>query len=173
MHSDLWIFGYGSLVWRPDFPFAESLPAFVRGRARRFWQGSTDHRGVPEAPGRVVTLIEDPGSTCWGVAYRVADECRDEVLQTLDHRERGGFDRSDLEVTLRRPSTHRVCAITYIASSANPNYLGPAPTSVIADQVRSAHGPSGPNVEYVLCLANSLERLGVEEDPVFDLAALL
>ena len=173
MEPDLWIFGYGSLVWRPDFSFAERCAGFIFGRSRRFWQGSTDHRGVPDAPGRVVTLIDEPGSTCWGVAYRVAGECRDGVLRELDIRERGGFDRSDVEVTLRRSDDRQICAITYIALPENPNYLGPAPAHAIAAQVRIAHGPSGPNVEYVQRLAESLRGLGVTEDPVFEVAELL
>ena len=72
MSRPLWIFGYGSLVWRPDIPHDERRPAWIRGFARRFWQGSTDHRGVPEAPGRVVTLVRDEAARCWGAAYRVA-----------------------------------------------------------------------------------------------------
>jgi cation transport protein ChaC len=81
--SDVWVFGYGSLVWRPDFPFAESRIATIEGWERRFWQGSTDHRGVPDAPGRVVTLVEAPGAVCWGRAYLIGASSRDEVTQML------------------------------------------------------------------------------------------
>ncbi|HJK98062.1 MAG TPA: gamma-glutamylcyclotransferase, partial [Polyangiaceae bacterium LLY-WYZ-14_1] len=71
MSADLWIFGYGSLVWRPAFAYVERRPARLRGFARRFWQGSTDHRGVPGAPERVVTLVEEPSLEVGGTAYRV------------------------------------------------------------------------------------------------------
>ena len=73
MREALWIFGYGSLVWRPSFPFAERRGAWIDGFARRFWQGSTDHRGVPGAPGRVVTLEHATGARCFGAAYRISD----------------------------------------------------------------------------------------------------
>jgi len=173
MERDLWIFGYGSLVWRPDFPFAEACAAVAAGWKRRFWQGSIDHRGVPEAPGRVVTLVESPGDSCAGVAFRVARQQRDGVLAKLDSRESGGFDRREVSVTLRRPCTTRVRAVTYIAPASNPNYLGPAPADVIAAQVRASRGPSGPNSEYVLRLADSLRALGLEDEHVFALAGLL
>ena len=173
MGDDLWIFGYGSLVWRPDFVFVERCAAFVGGWSRRFWQGSTDHRGVPSAPGRVVTLVEEPETVCWGVVYRVAADARDAVLVRLDARESGGFDRCSVEATLRRTPNESVSALTYIAPPGNPNYLGPAPNVEIARQVRGSHGPSGSNLEYVVRLADFLRELGVDDDPVLELATLL
>ncbi len=73
-HDEVWLFGYGSLIWKADFPFLERRPAHIHGWARRFWQGSHDHRGTPEAPGRVATLVREPGAVCHGMAYRIAPE---------------------------------------------------------------------------------------------------
>ena len=98
MTPPLWIFGYGSLVWRPAFPFLEQRPALVHGFSRRFWQGSTDHRGVPGAPGRVVTLLSRPGSSCWGMAYRIEAGDAAAVFAQLDGREIGGYDRCDVDL---------------------------------------------------------------------------
>jgi cation transport regulator ChaC len=178
MDGSLWIFAYGSLIWRPDFEFGERRPGFIEGWSRRFWQGSVDHRGVPAAPGRVVTLAREPGERCWGVVYRVAAQQRAAVLDNLDHRERGGFDRCEVEVRFDSsdpdsPDPGSVAAITYVAPPTNPNYLGPASMAAIAEQVRGSHGPSGSNAEYALRLAESLEGLGVEDDHVFELAAKL
>ena len=166
----LWIFGYGSLVWRPAFRFEARAHALLRGGARRFWQGSTDHRGVPGAPGRVVTLVADPRGQCWGTAYRVAPAHRAEVLAALDGREKGGYRR--FRVTLELEGETR-SALTYLAMPDNPNYLGPAPLCAIAEQVRRSHGPSGANREYVLCLAEALRAIPAEDSHVFALEALL
>ncbi len=168
-----WVFGYGSLVWRPAFPYLERRPGYIRGWARRFWQGSTDHRGVPEAPGRVVTLISAPQHRCWGIVYRVASDAWDQVIETLDHRERGGFDRKRVTVEFRGAEHAAVEARVYGATERNPNYLGPAADSEIAAQIRSAHGPSGPNTEYALELAAALRSIDADDDHVFSIADLL
>jgi cation transport regulator ChaC len=165
-----WVFGYGSLVWRPAFAHAERAPARVHGWARRFWQGSTDHRGVPGAPGRVVTLVRDTTAVCWGVAYRVAPADADEVLARLDHREQGGYDRERVEVELDAPGG-RVEALVYLATHENPNFLGPAASDAIARQVVAAVGPSGPNPEYVLRLAEAIRAHRAHDPHVFEIEA--
>ena len=170
MTRPLWIFGYGSLVWRPAFPHVERRAGCIEGWARRFWQGSTDHRGLPGAPGRVVTLVAEPRAVCWGVAYRVDARDRQAVLATLDHREQGGFVRREVEVCLREPDAGSVGALVYVAGADNPNYLGPAPVSEIAAQVRRSVGPSGPNRDYVLRLAEALRALRAYDAHVFEVA---
>jgi cation transport regulator ChaC len=165
----LWIFGYGSLVWRPDFAHEERRAAWIDGWARRFWQGSTDHRGVPGAPGRVVTLVREPSARCWGAAYQVARAQRDEVLATLDHREQGGYERLELTVHLDAEGHVQAPALTWIATEENHNYLGPADAAAIAAQVHASHGPSGPNRDYVLRLADALRELGADDPHVFEI----
>ena len=169
--APLWIFGYGSLVWRPAFAYAERRPAYLQGYARRFWQGSTDHRGVPGRPGRVATLIRESGTRCFGMAYRVAVEDARAVLSNLDHRERGGFARHLLPTHLvdgaDSGAPERVEALVYWATPDNPEYLGPASIDAIARQVLGCVGPSGPNVEYVTELAAALREMGAHDDHVF------
>lgn len=169
----MWIFGYGSLVWRPAFAHEERAPAYIVGWARRFFQGSTDHRGVPGAPGRVVTLLPSAEERCWGMAYRVHPRDRDEVLERLDHREKGGYARHDVSLVFQdgRPDVDQ--ALVYVATPDNESYLGPAPLEAIAAQVRQSEGPSGPNDEYVLELAAALRALGASDPHVFALAALV
>ncbi len=168
-----WIFGYGSLLWRPEFPHLEQRPAFVRGWTRRFWQASTDHRGVPSRPGRVVTLVPEPGAVCWGMGYRLDPEQLDGVLATLDWRERGGYQRHDVALLFEHDATQGEPGLMYVATPANPNYVGPRELSEIACQVRSAHGPSGANLDYVLRLADALRRMAAEDVHVFALERLL
>ena len=166
---DLWLFGYGSLMWRPGLEYREGHPAVIDGWTRRFWQGSTDHRGVPEAPGRVVTLVPEAGARCHGVAYRVAPDVGEVVLAGLDHRERGGYARIELTVQLLHDPPRLATARTYLATPDNPEYLGPAPVPAIAEQILRSHGPSGPNVEYLLRLADALRELAADDEHVFAL----
>lgn len=166
-----WVFGYGSLVYRPAFDHIRREPGWLSGHARRFWQGSTDHRGVPGAPGRVVTLVPDARARCWGMAYEVADAQREAVLAKLDHREQGGYERHLLPVRLSGPRV--VDALVYVATADNVDYLGPATLAEIAAQVRGAHGPSGSNRDYVLQLAAALREHGASDPHVEALAGLL
>jgi cation transport regulator ChaC len=168
--SERWVFGYGSLVWRPAFAFEDRAPGFVRGFSRRFWQGSPDHRGAPDDPGRVVTLVPDASAVCWGMAYRVAVPAWEEVVRALDDRESGGFERYELSVRFRDGARAPVEALVYVAAEGNPNFLGPAPMSEMVRQVRRARGKSGTNADYVQRLAVSLRDLGAEDEHVFALA---
>ncbi len=169
----MWIFGYGSLIWRPDFEWVEREHGYVRDWQRRFWQGSTDHRGVPGAPGRVVTMLRAPGQTVWGTAYRIEGEVRDRVLRDLDHREKGGYERHELTVWSRHDKELLDRALVYVATRENPHFLGPEDPHQMAAQIVRSHGPSGPNLEYLLELERSLrEDLDVEDEHVFELAAL-
>ncbi len=172
MASDpFWLFGYGSLIWKPDLPYSDRVPARLPGWSRRFWQGSHDHRGLPDAPGRVVTLIESAQDRCDGVAYRVPADAAATVLAGLDHREKNGYERH--RVKLETSSGEALEALIYVAAPGNFAWLGPAPLAAIAAQIARAQGPSGSNREYLQRLAESLRTLGSDDDHVFALEALL
>lgn len=167
----LWIFGYGSLLFRPGFPHEERLPAHLPGFVRRFYQGSPDHRGTPERLGRVVTLERSPGARCGGVVYRVAERDAVAVLAALDVREQGGYER--LRVTAELDGGGQVEAVTWVASPDNAYHLGPAPLSELVAQIGAAMGPSGSNRDYVLRLDRTLRELGIEDPHVGEIAAAL
>jgi cation transport regulator ChaC len=107
------------------------------------------------------------------MAYRVAQQDRSDVLQRLDQRESGGFERAEVEVSLKGRDSEPCRALVYVAEVGNPNYLGPAPIETIAEQVSRCQGPSGPNREYVLRLADALREMGASDDHVFALARLV
>jgi glutathione-specific gamma-glutamylcyclotransferase len=161
-HGDtVWVFGYGSLIWKADFPFLRRRRARICGWTRRFWQGSHDHRGTPEAPGRVVTLVPAPGVECVGVAYLVTPQ----VFDHLDHREKNGYAR--IATGFRFDDDSGVEGLVYVAAEGNEAFLGPADESDIARHIAAARGPSGSNSEYLLHLATALRELGAEDAHVF------
>ena len=166
-HHSVWLFGYGSLIFKADFPFLERRPASIIGWTRRFWQGSHDHRGTETAPGRVATLVPEPGAVCHGMAYLITPE----VFGHLDHREKNGYLRLATDIHFEDGS----CAegLVYIATAENAAFLGAASERDIALQIAAAHGPSGPNKDYLMELAQALRDMDKEDAHVFEIERFL
>ena len=162
-HHSVWLFGYGSLIYKADFPYLQRRPASIAGWTRRFWQGSHDHRGTPDAPGRVVTIIEEAGAICHGMAYLVTPE----VFTHLDHREKNGYLR--LAIPIAFDDVDQVEGLVYIATPDNTAFLGAASEQEIARHIARSAGPSGPNSDYLNHLASALRELGRHDQHVFDI----
>jgi cation transport protein ChaC len=160
-HHRVWLFGYGSLIFKADFPYIERRPASIAGWSRRFWQGSHDHRGTEAAPGRVVTLAPEPGAACAGMAYLISPE----VFAHLDHREKNGYLRLAVDIGFDDGGSEE--GLVYIATKDNAAFLGDAPERDIARQIASSSGPSGPNRDYLIELADALRALGKDDAHVF------
>lgn len=172
-HLDsVWLFGYGSLIYKADFDYLDAKPACIYGWERRFWQGSHDHRGTPQAPGRVLTLVETPGARCVGMAYQVTPD----TFEHLDHREKNGYLRVFTPLHWLPSSDNSESGnsgqgetegVVYLASADNEAYLGPASDVEIAAHIARSRGPSGPNSEYVLKLAQALRDMNEHDEHVF------
>ncbi|KAJ3228308.1 hypothetical protein HK099_004301 [Clydaea vesicula] len=174
----MYIFGYGSLIWKVDFPYQERHPCYVKGFVRRFWQSSSDHRGTPEKPGIVLTLIpydiykeyykkddffkSEEDDLVWGVVYKIRDEDIDAVISHLDHREKGGYEQFTTKCYLKNLQV--VDATIYVASHLNVGFLGPASKETIARTIAISYGPSGLNKHYLLGLRNCLRLFKESND---------
>lgn len=169
---DVWVFGYGSLIFRADFRFEQRRIARLSGYARRFWQASPDHRGTPEAPGRVVTLIADPAASVIGAAYRIPRASVAMVLAALDERERAGYVRIEAEIEFLDEPPGSARAFVYLARRENPSFAEQTDLELAAI-IRVAIGPSGDNASYLRNLAAALRELGDEDAHVFELLRLL
>lgn len=164
-YDEIWLFGYGSLIYKVDFPYLEKSPAYILGWERRFWQGSHDHRGTVEHPGRVVTLIAQDAVRCDGMAYKVTAE----EFEHLDHREKNGYLRHEVPLMLVNDCGETVTktGLVYIAEENNSAFLGYASEQEIARHIANSRGPSGENSEYLQRLADALRELGAEDKHVF------
>lgn len=118
-----------------------------------------------------MTLVLEPDAVTLGMAYRVRGEVFDDVIARLDHREKGGYERHEVE--LHTLDGEVVRALVYLASKENESYLGPAAPEEIAAQIVRSRGPSGPNDEYLLRLEAWLREMGEQDAHVFELAALV
>ncbi len=160
--ESVWLFGYGSLIYKADFPYLQRRPARIHGWQRRFWQGSHDHRGTPQAPGRVATLIPVEDAHCAGMAYEVTPD----VFEHLDHREKNGYLRFFTPFEWLNGGGS-VEGLVYVADASNAAWLGEADEQEIARHIARSEGPSGHNSDYLLRLAESLRALGEQDDHVF------
>ncbi|GAA0852407.1 gamma-glutamylcyclotransferase [Aliiglaciecola litoralis] len=161
-YDEIWLFGYGSLIYKVDFPFIEKVSASIKGWQRRLWQGSHDHRGTPDNPGRVATLIPAGKATCVGIAFRVTHE----VFDHLDHREKNGYLRHEVDIFFNGSSLVKK-GLVYIASQDNKAFLGHLHDKELAEHIHRSSGPSGENRDYVFQLADALRAMNVVDEHVF------
>jgi cation transport protein ChaC len=172
-HEDLWVFAYGSLIWRPGFDFAERVPARLIGAHRALCVYSFVHRGTPERPGLVLGL--DRGGACRGIAYRVRAARRSDTLAYLRAREQvtSVYRECVRAVALPGHAEARVPAVCFVVDRGHPQYAGKL---TLADQlhlVRQGHGVSGPNRDYVMATVSALETLGYRDRDLHLLAQRL
>lgn len=169
--GDLWVFGYGSLMWRPGFDFEERLPATIRGLHRALCVWSHVHRGTPDRPGLVLGL--DRGGACRGVAFRVATGRRAETIAYLRAREQVTGVYIETVQRARLADGRAVEALTYRADRRHPQYSGRLDEGALLSIVRGGVGVSGANPDYVLATQDHLVELGIHDAMLERLAKAL
>jgi glutathione-specific gamma-glutamylcyclotransferase len=171
--GDLWVFGYGSLMWRPGFQFIEQVPARLIGEHRALCVYSFDHRGTPEKPGLVLGL--DRGGACRGIAFRVAAEHRSSAVEYLRAREQttNVYREVMRSVWLENEPRERVSALAYVVDRGHVQYAGRLPLAEQLRHVIQGHGRSGNNRDYVLSTVKSIEAQGFRDGPLHQLALML
>jgi cation transport protein ChaC len=168
----LYVFGYGSLIWKPGFAHAGLHPALLRGFHRRFCIWSRSYRGTPEAPGLVLGLAR--GGACRGVAFRVPAVQAAKVLAYLDEREMTGGVYHRRRVPLRLLDTGETKqAVAFVADRHAPAYCAALTPEAMAEAIARGHGIMGPNREYLLNTVAHLRELGVRDAGLDRVAALL
>jgi len=171
--ADLWVFGYGSLMWRPGFEFIEQVPARLIGEHRALCVYSFDHRGTPEKPGLVLGL--DRGGACRGIAFRVAARQRFETIGYLRSREQttNVYREVTRSVWLENEARVRVSALAYVVDRGHVQYAGRLSLAEQLRHVQQGHGRSGNNRDYVLSTVKSIEAQGFRDDQLHQLAMML
>lgn len=161
--GDLWVFGYGSLMWRPGFTFEERVPARLIGLHRALCVYSFVHRGTPEKPGLVLGL--DQGGACRGIAFRVTKALRAETLSYLRAREQVTkvYRETMRSVLLAGEPERRVEALVYVVDRSHTQYAGRLAAEEQLHLVRQGRGHSGANRDYVLATVKELEAQGCRD----------
>jgi cation transport protein ChaC len=170
---DLWVFGYGSLMWRPGFAFEEARRARAIGYRRCFCIYSVHHRGTARRPGMVLGL--DRGGVCAGIVYRVSAANAAATIAYLRSREQvnGVYREAHLPVEIIEGENREVTALTYIVERAHPSYAGRLPLAVQARLIRGAQGISGLNLDYLISTLRHLADLGIREPDLERILALI
>ena len=157
----LWVFGYGSLMWRPGFAYARRCKALLRGWRRSLCVFSHVYRGSPERPGLVLGL--DRGGACPGVAFEIDAALREATIRYLREREQVTAVYVERIAPVTLESGERVHALTYVADRLHGQYAGRLDREAMLEYVRAGQGQSGDNVEYVLETYDHLREMGVRD----------
>ena len=161
--GDVWVFAYGSLMWRPGFPYRECVHATLHGYRRGFCLYSVHYRGTARRPGLVLGL--ERGGECEGLAYRVAAADADEPLAYLRAREQvtGVYREKLVNVSLKGHPLEGVLALTYVAEQRHPSFAGLLPLPQQARIIRGAAGSSGTNIDYLINTLQHLDMLNIRD----------
>jgi cation transport protein ChaC len=165
--GDLWVFGYGSLMWDPGFDYVRSQPALLRGYHRAFCVTSTRYRGTPERPGLVLGL--DRGGSCRGIAFLVPDADVEPVLHALWEREMPGRVYSPRVVSIDLGGA-RASALTFVADRGQDGYMGRLEVDEMARTIAECSGARGPNADYLFNTLRHLDAAGIRERRLYALA---
>lgn len=170
---DLWIFAYGSLMWRPGFEAEEVVHARLVGWRRSFCIYSRFHRGSDRRPGLVLGL--DRGGMCEGIAFRVSASNARQTLRYLREREQVGsvYREALVPVTLLTGERPEVMALAFLVERAHPSYAGDLPLAEQAHVIRGGIGRSGNNIDYLASTLAHLAALGIRERPLERLQAIV
>ena len=156
-----WVFGYGSLMWRPGFAFVERQPAMLHGCRRAFCIYSVHHRGTPERKGLVLGLA--PGGAVRGAAFRVADADWAQVYAYLKEREQPTETYVEAEIHVGLADGRRVKALGFLSDVAHPQWAGRLGFEEQAQLIAGARGLSGRNIDYLRDLVEHLRHDGVRD----------
>jgi cation transport protein ChaC len=167
----LWVFGYGSLMWRPGFDYVERELAWLRGYHRALCIYSHVHRGTPQRPGLVLGL--DRGGSCRGVAFRIEAAKAEATLAYLRAREQVTSVYVERRVRIRLDDGREAQAITYVVDRRHVQYAGKLPLETILEHVRAGIGQSGDNPAYVLNTHRHLAELSLRDDVLAHLVRAL
>jgi glutathione-specific gamma-glutamylcyclotransferase len=159
--GDLWVFGYGSLMWRPGFEYLARSKATIQGWRRRLCIYSHVYRGTAERPGLVLGL--DSGGYCAGVAFHVAARLREPTIRYLRDRELVTAVYREIFVPAKLESGTEVEALAYVAERDHSQYAAPMDRDRLLELVRQGVGRSGRNAEYVLNTHSHLEDMGIRD----------
>jgi cation transport protein ChaC len=161
----MWVFAYGSLMWRPGFEFIDRRIGLLRGYHRSLCVYSHVHRGTPEKPGLVLGL--DRGGSCRGVAFQVSDEREEATRAYLRKRELVTNVYRERELPVRLDSGGVIRALAFVVDVNHPQYAGRLPADQLLALVRQGVGYSGDNGDYVTSTHDHLHELGFV-DPTLD-----
>jgi len=167
--EDHWVFGYGSLMWRPGFDYLERIGALLHGRRRAFCIYSVHHRGTPQRPGLVLGLAE--GGSVRGVAYRVAAKDWPDVYAYLQAREQPTETYVEAKVRIALADGRSVDALTFISDQTHPQWAGDLEASAQAEAIAGASGLSGRNIDYLRDLVMHLRRGATHDEDMETLLA--
>ncbi len=156
-----WVFGYGSLMWRPGFAFVERKPAIIHGRRRAFCIYSVHHRGTPARPGLVLGLA--PGGSARGAAYRVAAADWDETYAYLREREQPTETYIEAWRPVRLAGGRRAHSLVFLSDMAHPQWAGRLDLDSQARLIAGSEGLSGRNIDYLRDLVGHLREEGVAD----------